>query len=60
LADRLAPYILEWQKTVFEYAKFLTLLPGRGSFYIFVGLFLITQCWFCLFFLCGVANIVCG
>jgi hypothetical protein len=33
----LAPHILNYQKYVFEYAKFLTTLQGRGGFYIFIG-----------------------
>jgi len=60
VVERLAPHIRELQKTFFEYAKFLTHLIGRGAFYVFIGLVLITQCWFCLFFIAGAANITVG
>mmetsp|Transcript_9556 Transcript_9556/g.13370 ORF Transcript_9556/g.13370 Transcript_9556/m.13370 type:complete len:216 (+) Transcript_9556:74-721(+) len=53
---RLAPFVQHFQMEVFEHAKFLTLLRGRGFFYLFVGTLCATQCFFCLFFLCGLWN----
>jgi hypothetical protein len=35
--DRLSPKAVEFQAKLGEYAKFLTLLLGRGIFYIFLG-----------------------
>ncbi|CAD7937028.1 unnamed protein product [Amoebophrya sp. A25] len=56
-----APKTVDAQKFFNSEAKFLTLLWGRGLFYIFIGLLMITQsCLVCLFFLAGAANITVG
>mmetsp|Transcript_56618 Transcript_56618/g.104805 ORF Transcript_56618/g.104805 Transcript_56618/m.104805 type:complete len:251 (-) Transcript_56618:74-826(-) len=57
---RLAPFVQHFQMEVFEHAKFLTLLRGRGFFYLFVGTLAATQCLWCLFFLCGLWNMGMG
>jgi len=57
---KLAPLCEHYQMEIFERAKFLTELRGRGLFYVFVGTLAITQCVFCLYFLCGVWNLLMG
>merc|ERR1719161_1512473 len=37
VANKLAPWLQHYQGKVFEYAKILTELRGRGLFYIFIG-----------------------
>lgn len=58
--SRLAPWVQEYQHRVFDNAKFLTELRGRGFFYLFVGTLAISQCIFCLLFLCGAWNLLMG
>eukprot|EP00746_Dinoflagellata_sp_MGD_P010571 gnl/MRDRNA2_/MRDRNA2_121863_c0_seq1.p1 gnl/MRDRNA2_/MRDRNA2_121863_c0~~gnl/MRDRNA2_/MRDRNA2_121863_c0_seq1.p1 ORF type:complete len:267 (+),score=32.71 gnl/MRDRNA2_/MRDRNA2_121863_c0_seq1:106-906(+) len=60
VANKLAPIVQEYQFKVFEHAKFLTELRGRGFFYLFVGTLAISQCFFCLLFLCGAWNVLMG
>ncbi|CAD7942408.1 unnamed protein product [Amoebophrya sp. A120] len=60
LLEYVAPKILVAQELLHVEAKFLTLLWGRGLFYVFVGLLMATQCWLCFFFLAGAANVTVG
>lgn len=57
---KLAPHLHKYQKNVFEYARFLTQLKGRGAYYIFVGSLAVVQCMLCLFFIVGAFNIFVG
>lgn len=57
---KLAPFVERYQHDIFDRAKFLTELRGRGLFYIFVGTLSVTQCWWCLFFFIGVWNLIMG
>lgn len=57
---RFAPFVEQYQKEVFQRANFLTQLRGRGFFFLFVGSLAITQCFFCLFFVVGVWNVLMG
>jgi hypothetical protein len=57
---KLAPLFEQYQMEIFRKALFLTELRGRGLFYLFVGTLSITQCWVCLFFVCGVWNLLMG
>lgn len=57
---KLAPLCEHYQMEIFERAKFLTELRGRGFFYVFVGTLSITQCVVCLYFLCGLWNLLMG
>lgn len=57
---KLAPVVEQKQFQIFEHAKFLTELRGRGLFYIFVGSLAGTQCLYCLLFLCGLWNAAMG
>jgi len=57
---RLAPFVERYQGDVFNRAKILTELRGRGFYYVFVGSLAITQCFFCLLFLVGVWNLLMG
>lgn len=57
---KLAPLAEHYQEEIFIRAKFLTELRGRGLFYAFIGTLSITQCWFCLFFLAGLWNLLMG
>lgn len=57
---RLAPFVDQYQIEVFNRAKFLTELRGRGLYYLFVGSLAITQCFFCLLFLVGAWNVLMG
>jgi hypothetical protein len=57
---KLAPLFEQYQMEIFERAKFLTELRGRGFFYLFVGTLSITQCLVCLFFVCGLWNLLMG
>eukprot|EP00747_Dinoflagellata_sp_TGD_P110842 gnl/TRDRNA2_/TRDRNA2_171081_c1_seq3.p1 gnl/TRDRNA2_/TRDRNA2_171081_c1~~gnl/TRDRNA2_/TRDRNA2_171081_c1_seq3.p1 ORF type:complete len:324 (-),score=51.16 gnl/TRDRNA2_/TRDRNA2_171081_c1_seq3:82-963(-) len=41
---RCASIIERWQHSMFDNAKFLTLLSGRGAFYIFIGVICVAQC----------------
>jgi len=52
----ISPHVENYHVKVFEYAKFLTALRGRGAFYIFVGTLAITRCTFCLLFIVGCVN----
>jgi len=49
-----------YQMEVFNRANILTELRGRGLFYIFIGTLAMTQCFFCLLFICGLWNLVMG
>jgi len=55
-----SPFVEHQQMEIFKRALFLTELRGRGLFYLFVGSLAITQCWWCLFFLVGLWNIIMG
>jgi len=57
---KLAPLCEHYQFEIFERAKFLTELRGRGFFYVFVGTLSITQCLVCLYFLAGLWNLLMG
>jgi len=57
---KLAPLCEHYQMEIFERAKFLTELRGRGFFYVFVGTLSITQCLVCLYFVCGLWNLLMG
>lgn len=57
---KLAPFVEQYQHEVFNRAKVLTELRGRGFYYVFVGSLAITQCFFCLLFLVGVWNLLMG
>lgn len=57
---KLAPLVQRYQMEVFDRAKFLTQLRGRGFFYLFVGTLAVTQCLVCLLFLCGIWNVLMG
>eukprot|EP00392_Amoebophrya_sp_AT5.2_P008142 g8161.t1 len=60
ILEYVAPKVEQLQGYLNEEAKFLTLLWGRGFFYVFIGLLMGTQCWVCLFFIAGAANITMG
>lgn len=60
VANKIAPLVQEYQMKVFVEAKFLTELRGRGFFYLFVGTLAISQCLFCLLFICGAWNLLMG
>lgn len=60
VVGKLAPLCEHYQMEIFERAKFLTELRGRGFFYVFVGTLSITQCLVCLYFLCGLWNLLMG
>eukprot|EP00812_Abedinium_dasypus_P012474 NODE_598_length_1455_cov_355.027143.p1 GENE.NODE_598_length_1455_cov_355.027143~~NODE_598_length_1455_cov_355.027143.p1 ORF type:complete len:288 (+),score=75.19 NODE_598_length_1455_cov_355.027143:3-866(+) len=60
VAKFLAPRVEHYQEQVFERARFLTELRGRGFFYLFVGLLAVTQCFVCLLFLVGLWYLIMG
>jgi len=60
IIGKLAPLCEHYQMEIFERAKFLTELRGRGFFYVFVGTLAITQCVLCLYFACGLWNLLMG
>jgi hypothetical protein len=60
VVGKLAPLCEHYQFEIFERAKFLTELRGRGFFYVFVGTLAITQCLVCLYFLAGLWNLLMG
>jgi len=60
IIGRLAPWCQYYQQQVFEKAKFLTELRGRGLFYVFVGTLAVTQCFLCLLFVVGMWNLTMG
>lgn len=51
--------IMKYHDFVCDYCKFLTLLKGRGLFYVFIGSFAITQMSLLLIAV-GLANLFCG
>jgi len=57
---KLAPFVEQYQREVFDRAKVLTELRGRGFYYVFIGSLAITQCFLCLLFLVGVWNLLMG
>lgn len=57
---RMAGVVRSYQEEVFDRAKFLTELRGRGFFYLFVGTLAATQCLICLLFLVGLFNMLMG
>lgn len=60
VVGKLVPLCEHYQMEIFERAKFLTELRGRGFFYTFVGTLAVTQCVVCLYFLCGLWNLLMG
>jgi len=56
----IAPRVLSAQQWLNVNAKFLTLLAGRGLFYIMIGLVMIAQCLVCPFAVAGFTNIGLG
>lgn len=58
--DRLAEPLTRAQAWLHEECRLLTRLRGRGFFYLYQGTLLVTQCVFCLLFLCGLYNVVMG
>lgn len=60
IIGKLAPVLEKYQVIVFTKASFLTELRGRALFYIFIGSLAVTQCWFCMFFFCGLWNLAMG
>lgn len=60
IGEYLAPHLLKIQKLLNEECKFLTLIWGRGVFYFFIGMLMASQCWVCLFFIVGAANMAVG
>lgn len=56
----MAPKVLNAQQWLNVNAKFLTLLGGRGLFYIMIGLVMIAQCLVCPFAIAGFTNIGLG
>mmetsp|Transcript_25294 Transcript_25294/g.57479 ORF Transcript_25294/g.57479 Transcript_25294/m.57479 type:complete len:342 (-) Transcript_25294:141-1166(-) len=58
--DRLAEPVTRAQAWLHEECKLLTQLRGRGLFYFYQGTLMVTQCVFCLIFLCGLYNVGIG
>jgi len=56
----LAPLVTRWQSWIFQEVHLISSLRGRGFFYLFVGLFCLTECWFCLTFIVGLFNCLNG
>lgn len=60
IVSRLAPVVERYQFVFFRRINILTELHGRGLFYLFVGTLSASQCFICLFFLCGMWNFFIG
>uniref|UniRef100_A0A7S1AY93 Uncharacterized protein n=1 Tax=Noctiluca scintillans TaxID=2966 RepID=A0A7S1AY93_NOCSC len=60
LLRTLAPRVSRLQAFIFREVHIISGLVGRGMFYLFVGLFCVTECWWCLTFLAGLFNCVNG
>lgn len=58
--DRLAEPITRAQAWLHEECRLLTRLRGRGFFYLYQGTLMVTQCVFCLLFLCGLYSVIMG
>jgi len=57
---KLKPFVEKYQMEVFNRAKVLTELRGRGFYYVFLGSLAVTQCMFCLDFVIGLWNVLMG
>jgi len=58
--DRLAEPVTRAQAWLHNECRLLTRLRGRGFFYLYQGTLLVTQCVFCLLFLCGLYLVAMG
>jgi len=56
----IAPRVLSGQQWLHINAKFLTLLAGRGLFYMMIGLVMLAQCTGCILAIAGSCNIGLG
>eukprot|EP00405_Crypthecodinium_cohnii_P036353 CAMPEP_0206539918 /NCGR_PEP_ID=MMETSP0325_2-20121206/8692_1 /ASSEMBLY_ACC=CAM_ASM_000347 /TAXON_ID=2866 /ORGANISM="Crypthecodinium cohnii, Strain Seligo" /LENGTH=476 /DNA_ID=CAMNT_0054037535 /DNA_START=38 /DNA_END=1469 /DNA_ORIENTATION=+ len=58
--DRLAEPVTRAQAWLHSECRLLTRLRGRGFFYLYQGTLMVTQCVFCLLFLCGLYLVAMG
>merc|ERR1712232_637465 len=60
ISRMLSPLLVSYQAYVYDQARFLTGLRGRGLFYMCIGAFTLTRCVLCLLFACGALNFING
>lgn len=58
--NKLAEPVTRAQAWLHEECRLLTRLRGRGFFYLYQGTLLVTQCVFCLLFVCGLYLVAMG
>jgi len=58
--DGLAEPITRSQAWLHEECRLLCSLRGRGLFYLYQGTLMVTQCLLCMWFLCGLYNVMVG
>merc|ERR1719220_1941599 len=58
--DQLAAPVTRAQAWLHRECRLLTELRGRGFFYLYQGTLMVTQCVFCLIFVCGLYVVAMG